>query len=72
MTDKLTAAMQNVASHLDEIEETVFRKGEGMKLTFIARKPGSPDSDMLVTSETNLDELIALLERSKERKAYNG
>lgn len=72
MSDKLRVAMEIVVSHLDQIEKTIFKKGEGMKLTFIARKPGNHESDMLITSETDLDDLIALLERSKERKNYGG
>lgn len=67
MSDKLQRAMQIVAQHLDDIEEEVFKNGAGMKLTFIARDPSNPESDMLV-SEDDLDGIAALIERSKNRK----
>lgn len=38
----------------------------GAKVTVIVRAPGFNDRDLLVTSDT-IDEVIALLQRSKER-----
>lgn len=38
-----------------------------VKLTFIARFPGFPEQDVLITSDPSLDELAALLDRSKDR-----
>lgn len=67
MTDKLIRAMQVVAGHLDSIEREVFKRGSGMRLTFIARDPTNPESDMLV-SEDDLDQIAALIERSKKRE----
>ena len=67
MTDKLIRAMQVVAGHLDSIEREVFKRGSGMRLTFIARDPRNPESDMLV-SEDDLDQIAALIERSKKRE----
>lgn len=46
--------------------EPIFKPGT--RLTLIARTPGNPDADCLVTIETNLDELTALIERSKARE----
>lgn len=39
----------------------------GSTFTFIAHRPGFPEQDFLITSERDLDALIALLERSKLR-----
>ena len=41
----------------------------GTELTLIARTPGNNEADVLVSSEQNLDEIIALIERSKKREA---
>lgn len=67
MTDKLQAAMRIIGQYLDSIEREVFKKGSNMKLTFIARDPGNPEADMLV-SEDDLAEIIALVHRSVTRK----
>ena len=67
MSNKLINAMHIVAGHLDRIERDVFKRGSGMRLTFIARDPRNPEADMLV-SEDDLDEIAALIERSKNRE----
>jgi hypothetical protein len=54
-----------VSAHLAQIE-SVFSCP--MKLTFIARREGDNDSDVIVTSEDDLDQVIASVERSKARE----
>jgi hypothetical protein len=44
--------------------EPIFKRGT--QFTLIARTPGEPDCDVLVTSD-DLDEVIALVQRSKDR-----
>ena len=44
--------------------EPIFK--DGTKLTIIARTPGNVEADVLVTSD-DLDEVAALVERSKAR-----
>jgi hypothetical protein len=67
MSDKLKNAMQIVGRHMDAIEREVFKKGAGMKLTFIARDPTNPEADFLV-SEDDLSEVAELLIRSAARE----
>jgi hypothetical protein len=45
--------------------EPIFKRGT--QFTLIARTPGDPDADVLVTSD-DLEEVLALLERSKARE----
>lgn len=47
--------------------EPIFKPGT--KLTIIARTPGNNEADVLVTSESDLSELQALLTRSASREA---
>lgn len=46
--------------------EPIFKRDT--KFTLIARKPGDSDADVLVTSD-DLNEVAALIERSKTREA---
>ena len=71
MSQKLQSALQIIARHLDDIERAVFKKGAGMKLTFIARDPKNPEADMLV-SEDDLNEIAELLKRSAGRETVKG
>jgi hypothetical protein len=71
MSQKLQSALQIIARHLDDIERSVFKKGAGMKLTFIARDPKNPEADMLV-SEDDLNEIAELLKRSAGRETVKG
>ncbi len=42
----------------------------GMKLTFIARNPGFPDQEVVITAvDDDLEAIIAVLERSKARES---
>lgn len=69
MSTKLIDAMHVIAGHLDEIERTVFTPGSGMRMTFIARDPNTPEADILV-SEDDLDGIAALIERSRARENH--
>jgi hypothetical protein len=55
-----------VANALIRHIEPIFKPG--VKLTLIARTPGMPEADCLVTIETDLQELTAFIERSKSRE----
>lgn len=50
---------------LHEVEMEYFKPG--IKLTFLARMPGNPEGDMLLTKD-DLDEVIKAIERSKTRE----
>lgn len=56
-----------LGSILAQKVEPLFKAGT--ELTLIARTPGNNEADVLVSSEQNLDEIIALIERSKKREA---
>ncbi len=49
--------------------EPIFKSGT--QFTLIARTPGMPSADVLVTSD-DLDEVAALIERSKAREVIDG
>ncbi len=55
-----------VANALIRHIEPIFKPG--VKLTLIARTPGAPEADCLVTIESDLQELTAFIERSKARE----
>jgi hypothetical protein len=58
---QLTAMLANVlAKHV----EPIFKAGT--RFTIIARAPGNNEADVLV-SDDDLDEIVALVERSKGR-----
>lgn len=64
----ITAQLQDrLAGILARSVEPIFKPGT--KLTIIARTPGNDEADVLVTSETNLADLQALLTRSAAREA---
>lgn len=52
-----------VAMHLDEIRQLFV---EGSKITVIVRQAGKPEQDFTL-SDDQLDEAIAVLQRSKQR-----
>lgn len=63
ITDILQAKLVNVlVKHI----EPIFKPGT--KFAVIARTPGNDDADVIVTDD-GLDELKALLDRSKSREA---
>jgi hypothetical protein len=45
----------------------LFKRDIGMTFTFIARCPGDNEADVFISSDDDIDELIALLQRSKTR-----
>ncbi len=55
-----------VMCHLGELSQ-LFKPD--CKLTFIMHVPGAPDREMLITTGDHLDELLAVIERSKAREA---
>ena len=67
MSPKMQRAMHIVSGHLDAIQREVFKDGAGMKLTFIARDPGNPEADFLL-SEDDLSEVAEVLIRSSRRE----
>lgn len=62
--DPVEAAADEVAGVLADLE-SLFKPGA--KLTFIARRPGNPDQDFMVTNDDDLVELEALVRRRRER-----
>lgn len=52
---------------LAELQSLFIR---GMKLSFVARYPGHPDIEMVITDD-NLDEVMEVLRRSKIREFPN-
>lgn len=58
----LTAKLGHI---LAQYVEPIFK--HGTQFTLIARTPGEPDADVLVTSD-DLGEVAALIERSKARE----
>lgn len=54
-----------VANALMRHIEPIFK--EGTELTLIARTPGNNEADVLVTTEKDLNEVKALVERSNGR-----
>lgn len=67
MSHKMENAMRIVSAHLNAIQRDVFKSDAGMKLTFIARDPGDPEADFLLT-EDDLDQVAELLIRSSKRE----
>lgn len=59
MTDELQRVAATIERHLTEIVPLFVK---GAKLTFIARIPGNPDADMLLTID-ELSEVKKLIER---------
>lgn len=55
-----------IRKHLAEIEAYFFGHRE---VTLCVRHPRDPEQDFLLTSEKELGDVIALLERSKTREA---
>jgi len=68
MSTKMQNASVTIGMHLDKIRRDVFKAEyrEGMKLTFIARDPEDPESDMFV-SEDDIEGVIELLQRTVKR-----
>lgn len=58
-----------IADHLVEIEDLFSRP---VKVTCIVRVPGNDEADVLVTSETNLDSVISVVNRSRKREPITG
>lgn len=69
MNQDVKALLQReLASILVRHVEPIFK--DGTLLTIVARTPGAPDADVLVTSD-DLDEVAALVERSKQREVIH-
>lgn len=56
-----------VGSLLDQHIAPIFKPG--VQLTFIARTPGNDEADVLVTTERDLNEIVAVVQRSRGRPA---
>lgn len=66
MADDIKRNLQaKLANVLMRHIEPIFKRGT--EFTLIARTPGMPEADVLVTSD-NLDEVAALIKRSKARE----
>lgn len=65
MTDSLTRVRDNVAADMEAIQRQ-FKPGA--KIAVLVRSPGFPDRDFMMTDD-NIDELMAMLQRCKERAA---
>lgn len=57
-----------LTEHLSQMAES-FKPG--MKLTFIARRPGFPEQDVLLGDDT-LDGATEVIERTRTRSPVNG
>jgi len=67
MTNEQKFALQNrIASVLVRYIEPMFTPD--VCVTLIARKPGNDEADVLVTSESDLQQLTALIDRSIQRE----
>lgn len=55
----------------DQVREWLPTPGKYL-LTFCARIPGDPEMDVLITQESDLDEIVELLKRSGPREAIGG
>jgi hypothetical protein len=64
---KVAEAQSIIVDKMAQLE-TLF--SQPMKLTFIARCPGNPEQELVVTSDDDLDELLACIKRTKAREAY--
>ena len=60
MTDPLAAVSANVAQHMNYILKS-FKPGA--KITVIVRAPNYPERDFMLTSEDDLNEAKAVIER---------
>ena len=67
-TSRLEQLRADIADHCVEIEE-LFNKP--VKVTCIVRVPGNNEADVLITND-GLDDVTALIERSKTRPPMNG
>jgi hypothetical protein len=61
-----TQLLNRLGYILDKHVAPIFKPG--VKLTLTVRTPGDSEADVLVTSEADLQDVIALLERSKARE----
>jgi hypothetical protein len=68
MSKALDVASDMIGRRLDQIRREVFKREfrETMRLTFIARDPNHPESDMFV-SEDDIEGVIDLLRRTVDR-----
>jgi hypothetical protein len=68
VSEKLRNASDLIGFHLDAIRREVFKAEyrERMKLTFIARDPINPESDIFL-SEDKIPDVIDLLSRTVTR-----
>jgi hypothetical protein len=58
--------LERLGGILEAHVEPIFKPE--VKVTLIVRLPGNPEADILVSSDEDLDEVIALVERSKPRE----
>lgn len=62
---QLERLRDSIADHCVEIEALFSRP---VLVTCVVRVPGNDEADVLVTSEQNLDDPIAVIERSRRRE----
>ena len=58
-----------IADHLVEIEDLFSRT---VFVTCIVRVPGNPEGDVFVSSDPSIDELAAVLDRTRARSPIGG
>lgn len=63
--NQLQILRDRIADHCVEIEDLFSLP---VLVTCIVRRADNPEGDVLVTSEQNLDDIIALIQRSKPRE----
>lgn len=66
---QMLALNDRIGDMLTRHLEPMFKRGT--KLTFIARTPGNDEADVLVTSERDLSDVVAVVLRSMGRQAID-
>lgn len=66
MTAKLSALQTQLVRVILRHVEPIFK--DGVRVTLIVRTPGDNEADVLVSNDTDLDEITAVIERSKSRE----
>ncbi len=66
MSSKVALLKSQVIAALMKHIEPLFR--DGTEITLIARVPGNNEADILITTERDMEEIKALVERSMKRE----
>ena len=66
----MSEVLRNLHNHLSDIldEHVCPLFKPGMEFTLIVRRPGNDERDVLITSESDLNEIIKVIQRSISRE----